>query len=174
MPFITTKTNRLIVSMSEPIFDENGTYRGYIVGTIYLKEPNVISQVFGSTKIDEYGSYYYVVSSNGYLLYHPKAERIGENVSANPVVNQLVKGQNGKQQVVNLLGVTQLAGYSVVPSTGWGIVVVSPSQLIDSELNQFIKETLFYFIPVIFLSLISAIWLSRRLSLPFFFFNKIS
>ncbi|ULL17079.1 GGDEF domain-containing protein [Paenibacillus sp. H1-7] len=166
-PYLTPTTKRMIVSMSEPIFDKQGTYLGYIVGTIYLQEPNVISQVFGSTSIDENGSYYYVVSSEGHLLYHPDIKRVGENVIENPVVNELTQGHSGKRQVVNSRGIVQLAGYSIVPSTGWGIVVVSPGQAVDNLLHQFIQGILVYFVPAILLLLIIAIWLSRRLAQPF-------
>lgn len=166
-PYIATATNRLIVTMSEPIFDSQGQYRGYLVGTIYLQEPNVISRVFGSTSIDEFGSYYYVVSSDGHLLYHPELGRAGEAVDTNPVVKQLIQGRSGKAQVVNSRGVNQLAGYSVVPSTGWGIVVVSPISAVDNQLREFSQEVGVYFIPAILLLLLIAIWLSRRLARPF-------
>ncbi|WP_079909325.1 sensor domain-containing diguanylate cyclase [Paenibacillus sp. 32352] len=166
-PYVTSVTNRLIVSMSEPIFDQQGEFRGYLLGTIYLQEPNVISQVFGSSSIDEYGSYYYVVSSDGYLLFHPELGRVGELVSANPVVNQITQGRSGKQQVTNTRGVSQLAGYSVVPSNGWGIVVVSPKQAVDNQLQYYTKELLIYFVPSTFLLLLIAIWFSCRLTRPF-------
>ncbi|MFP3514186.1 PDC sensor domain-containing protein, partial [Peribacillus sp. SIMBA_075] len=46
-PYLTVNTKRLIVLISEPIFDKDGIYRGVIAGTIYLHENNILNTIFG-------------------------------------------------------------------------------------------------------------------------------
>lgn len=166
-PHMTVTTKRLIVFMSEPIFDVSGRYRGYIGGTLYLQENNILTMIFGSNDRDAGGSYFYVVGSDGHLLFHPDVERIGEDVSGNPVVHELMTGMGGKRQVVNSRGVELLAGYTGVPTNGWGVAVVTPSEVVKEQLKRHIRSMLLYTLPPFFLLLLIAVWLAHRLAKPF-------
>ncbi|WP_409342204.1 diguanylate cyclase [Paenibacillus sp. MBLB4367] len=164
----TSTAGRLLVFMSEPIFDKDGLYRGFIAGTIYLQENNVLNMIFGSNRIDEKGSYFYVVDADGNLLFHPDKNRLGENNSnANKVVQMLLQGKSGQEQVVNSRGVTLLAGYSSISENGWGIVMQSPMKVVYEQLNRHIKGMLLYTLPPFLLLMLAAIWLARRLAKPF-------
>ncbi|UUZ84886.1 cache domain-containing protein [Paenibacillus sp. P26] len=93
-PYIGS-TGRLIVLMSEPIFNPDGTYGGFVGGTIYLQEDNVLSAILGNSQVDAIGTYYYVVDRKGRLLYHPDLGRLGEDASGNPVIGKLMQGGTG-------------------------------------------------------------------------------
>lgn len=166
-PYTTTTTGRLIVFMSEPLFDHEGVYRGFIGGTLYLQENNILNMIFGSTSRDETGSYFYMVGSDGHLLYHPDKERLGEDVTANKVVHKLMQGHSGHEQVVNLKGVNLLAGYSNVPANGWGVVVVSPTSMIYEQLMRQIATILLYTLPPFAILMLAVVLLARRLAKPF-------
>ncbi|WP_240041182.1 sensor domain-containing diguanylate cyclase [Paenibacillus ginsengarvi] len=165
-PYISA-SGRLIMFMSEPLFDKDGLYRGMIAGTIYLQENNIIHTIFGSNNMDELGTYFFVVSSDGSLLYHPDKSRIGENVSRNQVVGKTMQGLNGSEQVVSTRGVALLAGYSTVQENNWGIVVVSPIEKVYEQLNRDTRLMLIYMLPPFLLLMLSAIWLARKLARPF-------
>ncbi|WP_307552852.1 hypothetical protein [Paenibacillus sp. V4I5] len=47
-----------------------------------------------------------MVDGAGNLIYNPEHNRLGQNVSANPVVAKLISGQSGKEKIVNTLGVS--------------------------------------------------------------------
>ncbi|WP_135557479.1 sensor domain-containing diguanylate cyclase [Paenibacillus cymbidii] len=158
---------KLIVFMSEPFFDQEGNYKGFVGGTIYLQENNIMNMIFGSNMSDDNGTYYYVVESEGHLIYHPDKTRLGEDVRSNSVVRKLTEGISGKEQTVNTRGGRLLAGYSVVPETGWGVVVVSPLSEVYEQLNRHIRSMLLYMLPPFVLLLIGANWLARRLARPF-------
>ncbi|PQP82341.1 diguanylate cyclase [Paenibacillus sp. PCH8] len=163
----TPRTKRRIVFVSEPIFTSTGEYKGTIGGNIYLQENNILSLSFGSQLKTSNGSYFFIVDQKGTLLFHPDTNRIGENVSKNKVVQKLLKDQTGKEQYNNLAGVDSLAGYYKVPSTGWGIVVVSPTQTVYDQLNHHIQLLLLYTsVPFLVLTLI-VIQVARKLARPF-------
>ncbi|MEI7025175.1 sensor domain-containing diguanylate cyclase [Paenibacillus sp. y28] len=166
-PYTTPSTGRLIVLISEPIFDRNGAYRGFIAGTMYLQDDNVLNMIFGNKSFEKTGSYFYVVNSDGDLLYHPDKTRLGENVSVNTAVHKLIQGQSGSELVVNTKGVTLLAGYSYVRETGWGIVVVSPLEEVNRQLNHHIRSLLFYTLFPFMVLMLVTIWLARQLARPF-------
>ncbi|WP_246070706.1 sensor domain-containing diguanylate cyclase [Paenibacillus kobensis] len=166
MPYIST-TGRLIVLMSEPLFDAQGKYRGFIGGTIYLQDKNVLSTIYGSNMIDNAGSYFYVVDPSGKLIYHPDKTRLGEDVTGNEVVKLLMTGHTGEAKVKNTRGRTFLAGFATVADNGWGIVVQSPVETIYAQLNQQIRSTSLYMaIPFLIIMLV-AIYVARRLASPF-------
>ncbi|GMX65351.1 sensor domain-containing diguanylate cyclase [Paenibacillus elgii] len=161
-------TGRLIVFMSEPLFDKDGTYRGFIGGSLYLQENNILNMMFGMhNHLNSDGSYFYVVSSNGHLLFHPDKSRIGDDINANLVVQKTLRGESGYEQVTNSQGITFLAGYSPVLENGWGVVVQSPINVVYDELNRNIRTILLYTLAPFVVLLIAAIWLARRLARPF-------
>ncbi|MCP1309766.1 sensor domain-containing diguanylate cyclase [Paenibacillus tyrfis] len=163
----TSSTGRRIVFMSEPLFDKDGVYRGFIGGSLYLQENNILNTMFGKHNIDGDGSYFYIVSSSGHLLYHPDKSRIGVDNSANLVVQKVLRGESGYDQVTNSQGITFLAGYSPVPENGWGVIVQSPISVVYEELDNYIRTILVYTLAPFVVLMITAIWLARRLARPF-------
>ncbi|KAA8756194.1 sensor domain-containing diguanylate cyclase [Paenibacillus xylanexedens] len=163
----TPRTKRRIVFVSEPIFDSAGEYQGTIGGNIFLQENNILSLSFGSQLKTSNGSYFFIVDKKGTLLFHPNTNRIGENVSENEVVQKLLANENGKEQYKNLAGVDSLAGYYKVPSTDWGVVIVSPTQTVYDQLNHHIRMLLLYTsVPFLILTLI-VVRVARKLASPF-------
>lgn len=167
IPYIPPQTHHLITFVSEPIYDMAGQYRGFIGGSLYLQEDNILNSIFGNNPINELGSYFYIVGSDGHILFHPDQSRIGEDVSANPVVGKLIQGRSGQEPVVNLRGIALLAGYVRVPENGWGVIVVSPVSVVNQQLNEYIGTMLLYVLPPFAALLLAAIWLARRLAKPF-------
>lgn len=167
IPYTPPQTHRMIVFLSEPIYDRAGEYRGFIGGTLFLQENNILHSIFGNNPINELGSYFYIVGSNGHILFHPDQSRIGEDVRANPVVGKVIQGHSGQEPVVNLRGVALLAGYVKVPENGWGVVVVSPTSVVNEQIFEHIKAMLLYVLPPFAILMLAAIWLARRLAKPF-------
>ncbi|XOK60393.1 diguanylate cyclase [Paenibacillus elgii] len=163
----TSSTGRRIVFMSEPLYDKDGVYRGFIGGSLYLQENNILNTMFGKHNIDGDGSYFYIVSSSGHLLYHPDKSRIGDDNSANLVVQKVLRGESGYDQVTNSQGITFLAGYSPVPENGWGVIVQSPISVVYEALDNYIRTILVYTLAPFVVLMITAIWLARRLARPF-------
>ncbi|TVY08074.1 sensor domain-containing diguanylate cyclase [Paenibacillus cremeus] len=158
-------TGRLVISISAPIVGRENRYSGFISGTIYLEESNVLSNLLEEHSFSD-GSYVYVVDSAGNLLYHPDSSRIGEQVSSNPVVRAVMEGNNGFMRTTNTKGADMLAGYAALPSSRWGIIVQSPTEIVDPLVKQFIKNSLVYIIPFFFILLLLGWWLARVLSAP--------
>ncbi|UQZ36210.1 diguanylate cyclase [Paenibacillus sp. PK3_47] len=166
-PHISATTGKMLVYMSEPIYDAERNYLGLIGGTIYLQDDNILNMIFGSSSIDSSGSYFYIVSKDGHLLFHPDHKRIDEDISGNEVVKQLMEGQSGQMQAINVSGISMLAGYSSVPASGWGVVVVSPEQVIQKQLVNYQRKILAYTIIPFMILLLCVFMLAHRLARPF-------
>ncbi|CAM3672071.1 sensor domain-containing diguanylate cyclase [Cohnella lubricantis] len=159
-------TKHMIVLASYPVYSSDGLYMGFVGGTIYLQESNVFQKLLGQQRVNENGSYFYVVDADGNLIFHPEAARIGENVSGNPAVKELLSGRSGKMELTNTLGTSYLAGYSVVPATGWGIIFQTPTENVGDSVDNVISRMALISVPLLVLLLLLALFVSHRLASP--------
>lgn len=163
-PYLSAAGN-LIVFLSHPIFSPQGDYLGAVGGSIYLKQENMLDRLLGEHFYKD-GSYLYVVDSNKRVLYHPSTERVGEFILNNPVVNQIATGQSGKVAVTNSKGLEMLAGFAVVPSTGWGIVSQRPLASTLAPLDDLVRNMLYRTLPMALAMLLLIWWGARRIAKP--------
>ncbi|AHL76065.1 diguanylate cyclase [Stutzerimonas stutzeri] len=156
---------KLIVSISQPIFDKEGTYLGYIAGIINLKEPNILGSMLGEHFYHD-GSYLYAVDQSRRLLYHPDPKRLGEVVKKNAVIDQVLRGESGSQRVINSRGLDMLAGFAPVPTAGWGIVAQRPTAATLHPLDNLMLEVLRQTAPLALLTFFGVWLLSGLISRP--------
>lgn len=163
-PFLAP-ADRWLILVSQPVFQPNGAYAGFIGGTIYLHSPNALQRVLGEHYYRD-GSYIYVVDRDGLLIYHPDKKRIGTSNLNNPAVQQVVHGRSGAIRLSNTRQIDMLAGYAPVAATGWGIVVQRPTQAATAALYDLFWRTLYYSLPITLLSLLAIWWLATLISRP--------
>lgn len=113
-PF-TSITKRLVIFISQPIFDSEGNYLGYVGGAIYLLEDNVLNELLGEHFYRD-GSYVYVVDNEGRLLFHPSSARAGGKMIENAAIEAIMNGGSGVHRITNDHGYDMLAGYAYMPT----------------------------------------------------------
>lgn len=176
-PFVSepyrATTGRLIILISAPIIDKNGNYKGFVGGTIYLEEKNVLSTMLKEHFFGD-GTYVYVVEENGDLIFHPEQRRVGQQVLQNEVVRKVVSGESGSQKVTNTLGRVFLAGYAHEPSSSWGIISQTPYDVIDKPLRHLVNRMLLFSLPFLILILVLAWWVASRIAKPLHTLAKFS
>ncbi|QEY59185.1 GGDEF domain-containing protein [Pseudomonas sp. C27(2019)] len=159
------KASRSIIFISHPVFDAQGSYLGFVGGSIYLNEKSILYSLLGEHyHADE--SYIYVVDRHAHLIYHQDSSRVGENVSSNPVVANINAQQTGSQQLINSKGIAMLAGYAPVPSSGWGVVTQRSLAATLMAMNQQMLAVAKYSFPM-FVLIMWVVWVvSRWISRP--------
>ncbi|MGN7360211.1 sensor domain-containing diguanylate cyclase [Paenibacillus sp. SAF-054] len=158
-------TGRLIILVSAPIIDEQGKYKGFVGGTIYLEEKNVLSNMLKEHFFGD-GSYVYVVEKGGELIFHPEKKRIGQSVVHNEVVSKVILGRSGSQRVTNSEGNHFFAGYAYEPSSAWGIISQTPAGVIDKPLHNLVTRMLVVSLPFLLLILLLGWWIASRIAKP--------
>ncbi|MEG0194072.1 MAG: sensor domain-containing diguanylate cyclase [Stenotrophomonas sp.] len=158
-------TGKLLISISHPVFDRSGQYRGYVSGTLYLRQRSALNTLLGTHYYRD-GSYLYVVDRHGRLIYHINPKEVGTYALNNPAVKEVMRGQRGAQQVRNNHKVAMLAGYAPVAATGWGIVAQRPTEATLQPLSRLMSAVIWNAIPLGVLSLLITWWFARRISLP--------
>jgi len=158
-------TGRLLILISTPLWDEKNRYLGFLSGTIYLQEDNIIHDILGEHFATD-GSYVWVVDKNGMLVYHPDPKRIGKNIIENEVAQKVLRHKSGSQIVTNTEGKDFLAGYTYIKSSKWGVVSQTPFEASIKPLKGIIYKMLLYALPFILFFFLLTIVLSKMLSSP--------
>lgn len=159
-PYISLAKN-LVIIISTPIINAQGDYLGYIGGTIYLRQKSILNELLGEHYYRD-GSYIAVLDNERRILYHPDAKRIGEVVKPRPLTDAVKNNANGSLMVTNLAGQAMLAGFAVVPSSGWEIVTQRPTDSTLKPLEGLMYKVLRHLTPLALVTLL-AVWLFSRL-----------
>ncbi|WP_293706353.1 sensor domain-containing diguanylate cyclase [Stenotrophomonas sp. UBA7606] len=158
-------TGNFIVFINHPIVSPAGQYLGAVGGAIYLQKENILDRLLGQHFYVD-GSYLFVVDRQKRIIYHPDPQRIGDFVENNAVVDRVAAGESGKGAAVNSHGVSMLAGYAPVASTGWGIVAQRPQAATLAPLTELMLSTLYKALPAMLLTLAFLLWSARLISRP--------
>lgn len=159
-PYVSLAKN-LVIVISTPIFTNRGEYLGYIGGTIYLRQKSILNELLGEHYYRD-GSYIAVLDNERRILYHPDASRIGEVLKPRPLTEAVKENANGSLMVTNLAGQAMLAGYAVVPSSGWEIVTQRPTDSTLKPLEGLMFKVLRHLTPLAIVTLF-VVWLFSRL-----------
>lgn len=166
-PYMSATTNKLIVMVSQPLFDDAGSYIGFIGGSIRLHETSIFQTILGSTVLREDGSYAYVASGTGMLLYHPEADRIGQKMTSDIVASAISRGESGNVSVANSHGTTMLASYAYIDRPGWGIISQTPTAAVLSSARELVEKLLLYVLPALLVVVALIYWIVGKLASPF-------
>ena len=161
-PSISVAHN-LMVFVSYPIRAADGTYLGFVGGTIYLKKKSILNELLGEQFYRD-GSSLYVVDSENRVLYHENNALIGQKIAL-PIGNG-VKQKSGYQLVKDNNGATMLASYATVATPGWMIVAMKPAKATLTPLSSLMLKVLQRAIPFALLTLVFAWCVARLIARP--------
>lgn len=157
--------NNLMVFVSWPIRAKNGRYLGFVGGTIYLKKKSILNALLGEQFYRD-GSSLYVVDDDNRVLYHQNGRLIGQKIPPLISDSQQKANGNGSGQVTPPGGTPMLAGYATVPTAGWTIVAMKPTQATLAPLSSLLLKVLQHSVPFALLTLVCAWILARLIALP--------
>ncbi|WP_133013434.1 sensor domain-containing diguanylate cyclase [Marinomonas flavescens] len=163
-PYLST-INNLLVFISAPIVDDQNNYRGFLGGTIYLRRPNILSQILGEHYYKN-GSYIYVIDKQKEILYHPDKSRIGTFIQNNNGIDEIIANNEGGISLRNSKGIDMLAGYAIVPSTDWIIITQSPLQSTLLPLKGIMEKVILKTLPLAIIVFLFIWWFARAISRP--------
>jgi nitrate/nitrite-specific signal transduction histidine kinase len=119
----TDSAGSRVIGLGVPILNPQGEFHGMLVGMFRLSA-NTASAFYGGIvklRLGENGSTY-LVDGTGRVIYHPDENQIGVDMHAQPVVQQVLKGQVGYLRTRNPANRDILATFSQVPGTPWGLI----------------------------------------------------
>lgn len=155
--------NNLIIFVSWPIWSRDGHYLGYVGGTIYLKKKSILNTLLGEQYYRD-GTSVYVLDSASQVLYHQNGQLIGKTLPA--LLSGRDENSNGSLQLQTAGEPPRLAGYAMVPTTGWTVVALKPTAVTLEPLTGLLMQVLKHSVPFALLTLLVAVVLARLIALP--------
>ncbi|MBA2876659.1 PAS domain-containing sensor histidine kinase [Thermaerobacillus caldiproteolyticus] len=136
---VSADTGRYLLVVSIPVVNDHKEVERIVNLSLRIENNEIFQSIFQSFKIGENG-YTFIVDRNGKIISHPSKERIGKDVSQNPIVKKLLKKQSGYQEVTNTNGITMLASFEYIPILDWGVVAQIPADEIYEPYFAFQKS----------------------------------
>lgn len=147
-------------------------YTAVTVNEGKIPETEILTSMFGDVSMDGVeGSYCYVVDSQGIMLMHPTASKVGQPVE-NEVVSKLVKqlksGVIAEPAVVEyeFKGAIKLAGFYVVPDGSGILVITADKKAALTSITQFIIMCAACSVFILIVVLVSGALISRSIAKP--------
>jgi len=106
---------------TQPIFSRDFRYLGFIAGSLYLHEDNLLDRLLDQHFYRD-DSFLYVIDRKGTLIYHPNSAQLGKPAPDNETFAAARRGETGERRFIDSEGRDMLAGFAPVPSTGWSII----------------------------------------------------
>ncbi|CAM4341994.1 sensor domain-containing diguanylate cyclase [Saccharibacillus endophyticus] len=159
-------TGRYLVTVSQPLFAQDGTYYGIIAGSIYLKEENRLGEILGTQNRKDDGSYFYVIDESSKYVYYPNERLIGETASDSLEQQAFSAREIGLAAIDQQDGDRYLAGYATIPQTGWRVVFQTPYENVLGFAEASTLETNMYMLPAVVIVILITLYVSHKLSLP--------
>lgn len=126
-----------------------------ILDTMSSTDDAALKEHFQNVGIEgDSSSYAYIVSSDGTMLYHPTAEKIGksvENAVIKGVVSELKNGQKPENKVVtyDFNGVNKYAAYNISKDQSKIVVISADESEVLQPVNNMMKLAVFALIVVV-------------------------
>lgn len=140
-----------VINITQPLFDRQQHYLGYMSGIIVLDASSVFYHVLENHKNDN-GADIYVIDDSGIILSNHQPGLIGTQAQASPAVTAIQQHQSGVTSFNNLHHQHMLAGYASVARLGWGVIVQRPINAAFTKLYQLVTLTALKTLPILFIS----------------------
>ncbi|SHH52665.1 methyl-accepting chemotaxis protein [Tepidibacter thalassicus] len=119
-PYVDVHTNKLVVTVSSPVYDENNEFVGVVAMDVLLDS---LSNNISKMKIGNNG-YPFIVDANGNFMTHKNKSKIGNKLKTKEIVEAMAKEKTG--DVVYELNENgkirkKFAAFRKMNKTGWTI-----------------------------------------------------
>jgi signal transduction histidine kinase len=150
------RTGQDMVVIAVPILDDQGQFKGALLGTIHLHTTPLSDPILKLSVGDE--GFAYMVDSQGRAIFHPDPDEVGLDFSNREAVAKVIAGEAGGLLWESPSGERLVQGFAPVEGTGWGLIVREPWEAVIEPVRHF--ETVAG-IAVAFALLITALLLWR-------------
>lgn len=167
-PVTAKGTGLKSIIIGVPIKDSSNTMKGVLLGVVDIQ---YLSNYIAQTRIGETG-YPFIVDKKGIALAHPNKEVIEKAQDLRSFgVAEALAGKTGVTQY-EWNGEKRLAGYSYVPTAGWGVAVQQPLNEALSAANKILLTGVVITLGAIMLAVIVGLMLAKIFTKPLLRLNE--
>ena len=129
-PVIGKKLGVPVFSMAAPVRDAQGKLIGAVAGIINLAIPGFFDQITGSS-YGKTGAYVLASPRSRLIVAASDKSRVMQPLppaGVNPLIDRFMQGEEGSTVGISPLGVEMLASAKTIPSAGWSLALVLPTE----------------------------------------------
>jgi nitrate/nitrite-specific signal transduction histidine kinase len=158
--------NADVIVVAVPITGSQDEFLGVMAGMFQLDEAT--SSFYGDIvrrRVGVEGSSY-LVDGNGRVIYHSDLTKVGDDLSSQEAILQVMRGQTGAVRTHSEEGGESIASFAPIPGTTWGVVAEDNWKALTSP-NQGYQQTLLALLALgIVLPALVVAWGVRRITKP--------
>lgn len=163
-PFMSDAGNYLIF-ITHPLISKDGTYKGYIGGTIYLRKQSMLSEILSKHYYINHVSVS-ILSQEGLIIYSEDPAKVGTFMDI---------GDGFRQQLVNSAygkGIFRsgqhkyLAGYARTDNARWDILVTGAASSVRSILISTALNACWFILLIIVLTVALVVFMAGQIARP--------
>ncbi|EOD00290.1 HAMP domain-containing methyl-accepting chemotaxis protein [Caldisalinibacter kiritimatiensis] len=166
-PYVDTATNKLVVTVSKPVYDkEKGNKFVGVVGVDLVLDE--LSKELTGVKIGDKG-YILAVDSNMDILIHPDKELIGQKVPIEELSNALKNNDEGDVEYVREEDdevQKKFAVFTTIDKLRWRVLAISYVNEIQDKSFVLLRNTLLIGIAAIILIILASYFYSKTITNP--------
>lgn len=132
---VDKRTGQDMVIFAVPILDDQGQFKGALLGTIHLHTTPLSDPILKLSVGDE--GFAYMVDSQGRAIFHPDPYEVGLDFSNREAVAKVIAGEAGGLLWESPSGERLVQGFAPVEGTGWGLIVREPWEAVIEPIRSF-------------------------------------
>ena len=155
-PYISTKNNHPVITMTAPVFDATGRLAAILGGTIDLLSEKTFLHALIDQKVGKTG-YLYLFAPDRTIILHPDPTRIMKQdvkPGKNELFDRAVEGFEGSGETVNSKGLCFLASFKRLQSTGW---ILAANYPVDEAYRSITDFRNFYLLGMLIILLLAIV-----------------
>lgn len=163
--FESSLSDKPVILMKHHIFDENQQSRGLVYAEISLAQ---IGKMCSQIKFGVLG-HCAVVDNTGHVVAHPNKDWVKtiRNLSKVSIVQKMLAGESGTTEFYSpFLKADMVAGFSPIPSLGWGVMIPQPKAELTQMLDNARIQTTAWLSLGVVIALITAALLTKKIIHP--------
>ncbi|RHW32759.1 sensor domain-containing diguanylate cyclase [Lysinibacillus yapensis] len=168
-PFISSpylvQSGNLLILISHPVYDDQGTYKGTVGGTVYINGENTMNSLLGNQVILDNSSSF-IVDHQGTIIFHTNKKDINVNIAEYPIMDIISKKESGSAKFIGNEDIEYFTGYAYLENTDWVVVSQTPVSIMENPLEELTKKVIINSLPLLIIILIAALIISSRISTP--------
>lgn len=157
-PYIDTGTEKLVVTVSIPVYNDSKEFVGVLGADISLEQ---LTEFIGKSKIGSDG-YIILLDKKGITIAHPDKNLLGKELP----VPELVKAANSTQKGSKdyIYNTRKCAYFSTLDNTGWKILGVFEYHEISDTTNSILVSTALSALVIVILAILVGVFVSRPMT----------
>ncbi len=166
-PMIGKRTKVPLFTIAAPILDQQGQFRGLVMGITNLQQPNFLDEI-SAAKYGQTGDFLLTAPKSRVFIASSDKRRVmksGPPPGVNPVYDRYLLGYEGSGVAVSSRGVEELSSSKIIPSTGWLMQSVLPTDEAFAPISGMLhKQFLISILITILTGAGTFFWVRRQLS----------